>query len=78
MLDGGILDGGCGNILRGCNFCAGDTALDHPPPEVFMVLDEDEGSSSEDTSDEAYIERHRIQEEEEQKKFMAIQAGVFA
>mmetsp|Transcript_2334 Transcript_2334/g.5224 ORF Transcript_2334/g.5224 Transcript_2334/m.5224 type:complete len:995 (+) Transcript_2334:165-3149(+) len=52
----------------------GDSALQLPPPEVEAVLDGDEGSSSEDTSDEAYVARHALMEEEEHTRYQAVVA----
>ena len=57
---------------------AGPSALDEPPPEVADVLElEDEGSSSEDTSDEGYAALHRPLEEDEHKKYAYNVAGAW-
>lgn len=57
---------------------AGEAALRSVPPEVAAVLSEiqdDEGSSSEDTSDELYLHMHHVVEQEEQRRYAALAAG---
>ncbi|MEW5316869.1 MAG: hypothetical protein WDW38_008213 [Sanguina aurantia] len=50
-------------------------SLTNVPPEVAAVLREDEGSSSEDTSDEAFEARHAFMEAEEHKRYSLVVAG---
>ncbi len=47
------------------------------PDELRDVLQGEpgEGSSSEDTSDEAYMARHRPREDEERQRFLGIPGG---
>ncbi|MEW5300351.1 MAG: hypothetical protein WDW36_003287 [Sanguina aurantia] len=49
-------------------------SLTNVPPEVAAVLREDEGSSSEDTSDEAFEARHAFMEAEEHKRYSLVVA----
>lgn len=54
----------------------GEAGLGRPPPEVRTVLQSlDEGSSSEDTSDEAYRARHKPMEEDEHLRLSGYPGG---
>jgi hypothetical protein len=55
----------------------GEAALLEPPAAVDAVLQnclQEEGSSSEDTSDEAYAAMHRIMEDDEHRRYAAVVA----
>ncbi len=54
--------------VRACH--TGAAAWSQPPSEVLDVCG-DEGSSDEDTGDEAYARMHAIMAEEERKRFAA-------
>jgi hypothetical protein len=59
------------------NTYTGASAFTNPPAAIANVLGpsgrgDDEGSSSEDTSDEAYVTMHAYMEEEERKRFAAL------
>lgn len=52
----------------------GESAIynsDFIPKAVLEVFTDDEGNSSEDTSDEAYARLHKIMEDEELKKYQS-------
>ena len=53
----------------------GPGALAKPPDAVTMVLDEHEGSSSEDTSDEAYQKMHQPMEVDEHNRLLGLTGG---
>jgi hypothetical protein len=50
----------------------GPGALAKPPDAVAMVLDEHDGSSSEDTSDEAYQKMHQPMEVDEHNRLLGL------
>lgn len=54
---------------------SGEAALAEIPPDVEAVLNEPEGSSSEDTSDEAYARMHKLMEDNEHRNYAALVAG---